>query len=119
MDKQLLAAARCALDVLIVIRDYDQDSGIIDPDVDNAVEKLESAIARAQSPEMAADQKTPAKLRTNRWGFKPQERLRVLEGRLAGATVRFIGVSNATDIHVNADGALTTVRADHVERIYA
>jgi hypothetical protein len=117
MDKGLLAAARCALDVLIVIRDYDQDSGIVDPDVDNAIERLESAIENAVR--VSPQQKTPPKPRTNRWGFKPSERLRVIEGRLAGSTVRFVGASNATDIYVSVDGTTTAIRATYVERIYA
>lgn len=117
-DIGLHAAARRALDVLIVIRDYDQDSGIADPDVEEAIEALEVALERRREQKRASRKRVTPHEPTNRWGFKARERLRVREGRYAGALVRYAGTSNSTDIYIEVDGTQTTIRADHVERIY-
>lgn len=127
-DAVMRAAARRALEVLETIRDADADQGVVDPDVTRAIAGLRSAL-RQKPPAVAparssgrASSRQPRGLaeppRTgNRWGFEPNEPLRVVDGRLKGRSGRYAGASNARGIYLEVDGRRTTVSAAYVERV--
>lgn len=127
-DADLRAAARRALEVLETIRDADADHGVVDPDVARAIAGLRSALRQkppAAAPARSSGRASPTQPRGptqsprtgNRWGFQPNESLRVVWGRLKGLSGRYAGASNARDIYLEVDGRRTTVSAAYVERV--
>jgi hypothetical protein len=101
-------AAVHALGVLEVIRDFDADSGISDPDVLEAIERLTCEVGSKRAEKQASQ-------RPNRWGYTLGQPLRVIGGRLTGASVTFAGVSSTHQLRVMHAGEALCLQAAHVE----
>ena len=56
--------------------------------------------------------------RVNKWGFKPNEQLRVVKGVHAGKTARFVGCASSTGVYLKpARHERFCVRGDWVEKV--
>ena len=111
MSDVLRQAATRAADVLRTIRDADSEFGVTDPDVDDAIAQIETALNAAEE-----EASKPKPRPVNQWGFKKGEPLRIIGGKRKGMVGTYAGASNARDIYVIANGQKFAVSVAYIER---
>lgn len=111
MSDVLRQAATRAADVLRTIRDADSEFGVTDPDVDEAIAQIETALNAAEE-----EASKPKPRPVNQWGFKKGEPLRIIGGKRKGMVGTYAGASNARDIYVIANGQKFAVSVAYIER---